>query len=293
MKSVLGDKKTILILLLPAMLLYTLVKLVPVLWSLGLSFFQGDLRGFTFVGLANFSKALEDAELHQAILFTLQYSLVVTAGQILLGYLFALFYVFVLRRSSAFVRALVFFPTVLPSVAVALLFQRFFEVAPQTGPVNSIFNAIGLPSIDWFGAPNTSFVVLVVVALWSSVGFFALLMYAGLVDIPEELLESARIDGANGLQLIRRIVLPLSLPVLLSATIFSFNVTLKVFDTIYALTGGGPGTSTQPLTLYMFKTTFTFQDYGYGATIALVLTLICLCVSLLIFGSARKDRTKA
>lgn len=293
MKSVLGDKKTILILLFPAMLLYTLIKLVPVMWSLGLSFFQGDLRGFTFVGLSNFSKALGDAELHQAILFTLKYSVVVTAGQILLGYLFALFYVFVLRRSSAFVRALVFFPTVLPSVAVALLFQRFFEVAPQTGPVNSIFNAIGLPSIDWLGAPNTSFIVLVTVALWSSVGFFALLMYAGLVDIPEELLESARIDGANGLQLVRRIVLPLSLPVLLSATIFSFNVTLKVFDTIYALTGGGPGTSTQPLTLYMFKTTFTFQDYGYGATIAVVLTLICLSVSLLIFGSARKDRTKA
>ncbi|GAB3754505.1 carbohydrate ABC transporter permease [Microlunatus parietis] len=293
MNSVLADKKTVLILLGPALLCYTLVKLVPVIWSFGLSFFEGNMRGFDFIGLGNFVALFSDVELGNAILFSLKYSVVMTVGQVLLGYLLALFYVFVLRRSSAFVRAIIFFPTVLPTVAVALLFTRLFEVAPQTGPVNAALNLFGISSIDWLSQPDTSFLVIVIMELWGSMGFFAVLLYAGLLDIPEELLESARLDGANGWQLVRRIILPLSAPVLLSAVIFSFNGTLKVFDSVFALTNGGPGTSTQPLTLYMYKTTFTFQDYGYGSTLAVVLTVMCLVVTLVIFGPARKDRTEA
>jgi len=293
MKSVLGNKKTIALLLLPALALYTLVKLVPVLWSFGLSFFEGDLRGFEFVGFDNFIYLFNDPELQSSLWVSAKYALVVTTGQILLGYSLALFYVFVLRKSSPFIRAIIFFPTVLPTVAVALLFKRFFEVAPQTGPVNAILNSFGIPSIDWLGNPDSAFVVIVIMELWGSMGFYSILLYAGLIDIPEELIESARIDGASGFRLIRSIILPLSAPVLLSTLIFSFNVTVKVFDSIYALTSGGPGTSTQPLTLYMYKTTFQFQDYGYGSTLALLLTLISLAVTLVIFGSARRDRTKA
>ena len=293
MKSVLADRKTILLLLIPALLFYTAVRLVPVFWSFGLSFFEGDLRGFDFVGTENFARLFSDKELGQALLMSGKYALIVTIGQVVLGYLLALFYIFVLRKSSAFIRAIIFFPTVLPTVAIALLFKRFFEVAPQTGPVNAILNGFGLPSIDWLGQADSAFIVIVIMELWSSMGFFAILLYAGLIDIPEELIESARLDGATGFQLIKSIVLPLSMPVLLSALIFSFNATIKVFDSIYALTLGGPGTSTQPLTLYMYKTTFSFQDYGYGSTLALLLTVICLVVTLAIFGSARRDRTKA
>lgn len=293
MKSVLGDKKTIALLIIPGLLLYTLVKLVPVLWSFGLSLFSGNLRGFDFVGTGNYERLFNDAEFWSSLGVSLRYAAVVTIGQILLGHALALFYVFVLRKASATIRAIIFFPTVLPSVAVALLFSRFFEAAPQTGPVNSVLNAFGIESVDWLAQPDSAFVVIVVMELWKSMGFFAILLYAGLLDIPEDVIESARIDGASGFRLVRTIVLPLSLPVLLSTLIFSFNITIKVFDSIFALTKGGPGVSTQPLTLYMYKSTFTFQEYGYGSTIAVVLTVICLIVTLLIFGSARKDRTKA
>ncbi|MFC0680179.1 carbohydrate ABC transporter permease [Lysobacter korlensis] len=293
MKSVLGDKKTILILLGPALLLYTAVKLGPVIWSFGLSFFEGNLRGFEFVGVDNFVKLFSDPELLNAIVFSMKYAVIVTICQVLLGYGLALFYVFVLRRSSALIRAIIFFPTVLPTVAVALLFSSFFEIAPQEGPVNGLLSALGMQPIAWLGQADSAFIVIVIMELWSSMGFYAILLYAGLLDIPEDIIESARIDGANGWRLIRSVILPLSLPVLLSSVIFSFNVTLKVFDSVLALTDGGPGTSTQPLTLYMYKTTFTFQDYGYGSTLALVLTIMCLLVTLFIFGSARKDRTKA
>lgn len=292
MKDVLGDRKAIAILLGPALLIFTLVKLVPVMWSFGLTFFQGDLRGFEFVGLDNFAQLFADPTAPEAILFSIKYSLIATVAQIALGYALSLFYVFVLKKASTLVRTLVFFPVVLPTVAVGLLFKRLFEVAPQTGPVNAILNGFGIDSVDWFSSPDSAFVVIIVMDLWRSMGFYAVLLYAGLLDIPEEVIESARIDGARGLKLVRYIIVPLSLPVLLSAVIFSFNATLKVFDSVLALTGGGPGTATTPLTLYMFNTTFTYQNYGYGSTLAFVLTIMCFLVTLLIFKTSRKDLTK-
>ncbi|MFD7770060.1 carbohydrate ABC transporter permease [Streptomyces sp. NPDC059787] len=293
MHRVLGDRRAIAILLGPALLVYSLIMLVPMVWSLGYSFTEGNtIEGFTGNGVANFSRLLDDPAVHDALWFTLKYAVVVTAGQVVAGYLLALLYVFFLKRASALIRTLVFFPVVLPTVAVGLLFQKFFQVAPQTGPVNSLLNAVGIDSIDFFGSAGSAFWVLIVMDIWRSMGFYAVLLFAGLVDIPDEVLESARLDGATGLRLVRHIVLPLSLPVLMSSLIFSINGTLKVFDSIVALTNGGPGTGTTPLTLYMFQTSFTYSDYGYGSTIALLLTVVCLLVSLVVYRVSRRDLTE-
>ncbi|EFC81003.1 carbohydrate ABC transporter permease [Parafrankia sp. EUN1f] len=293
MKDVLGDRRTVLVLLGPALIIYTLVMLVPMLWSLGYTFFDGSvISGFHFTGFDNFTRLFDDPKIGDALFFTVKYAFVITAGQILLGYLLALLYVFALKRASALVRTLVFFPVVLPTVAVALLFQKLFEVAPQTGPVNALLNAAGLSSINWLGDPDNSFAVLAIMDIWRSMGFYAVLLYAGLIDIPDEVIEAARLDGASTWRLIRSIVVPLSFPVLVSSLIFSINGTLKVFDSIYALTGGGPGTATTPLTLAMFRTSFASGDYGYGATIASVLTLLSLLTTLLIFRTSRRDLTQ-
>ncbi|MGW0912481.1 carbohydrate ABC transporter permease [Streptomyces sp. NPDC002784] len=293
MHRVLGDRRAIAILLGPALVVYSLIMLVPMVWSLGYSFTKGNsIDGFTGNGVANFSRLFSDPAVHDALWFTLKYAAVVTVGQVVAGYLLALLYVFFLKRASALIRTLVFFPVVLPTVAVGLLFQKFFQVAPQTGPVNSLLNAVGVDSIDFFGSAGHAFWVLIVMDIWRSMGFYAVLLFAGLVDIPDEILESARLDGASGLRLIRHIVLPLSLPVLMSSLIFSINGTLKVFDSVVALTNGGPGTGTTPLTLYMFQTSFTYSDYGYGSTIALLLTVVCLLVSLVVYRVSRRDLTE-
>lgn len=293
MHRVLGDRRAILLLVGPALLVYTAVMLVPMVWSLGYSFSTGNpLDGFTPAGLANFQRLLDDTAAHDALWFTLKYGVTVTVGQLVAGYLLALLYVFHLRKASALVRTLVFFPVVLPTVAIGLLFQKLFQVAPQTGPVNSVLNVAGLGSVDWFGAGSTAFWVLVGMEIWRSMGFYAVLLFAGLVDIPDEVLESARLDGAAGIRLVRHIVLPLSFPVLVSSLIFSINGTLKVFDSIVALTNGGPGSETTPLTLYMFQTSFTYSDYGYGSTIALLLTVVCLLVTMVVFRASRRDLTK-
>ncbi|WP_207453982.1 carbohydrate ABC transporter permease [Desertivibrio insolitus] len=289
MQSIFGDRKTVLILLGPALLLYTLLKVVPVLWSFGLSFFEGNtLRGFTWVGVDNFVTFLGDDAALQSVWVSVIFSIAATVGQVTLGYLLALLYVFVLRRGSAVVRTVVFFPAILPTVAVALLFKSFVAVGDNQGPVNDLINFFGGESVEVLATTYGTMLTAIVMTLWSSMGFYAVLLYAGLLDIPEDVVESARIDGATGFRLVRHIIVPLSLPILLSSIIFSFNSTLKVFDSLLALNGGGPGTSTAPLTLYMYRTSFEYAEYGYGSTIALVLTLLCLVFTLAVFRSTRR-----
>ncbi|MFD5321374.1 carbohydrate ABC transporter permease [Streptomyces sp. NPDC127098] len=292
MTPVLGDRRAILILLGPALLVYTLVMLVPVIWSFGYTFVTGNaIEGFTFTGLDNFQRLAEDPDVRDALWFTLKYAVCVTVGQIALGYALSLLYVFVLRKSSAIMRTLVFFPVVVPTVAISLLYQKLFQSAPRDGIVNELLVNVGLGSVDWLGSGTTAFLVIVIMDVWRSVGFYGVLIYAGLLDIPGEILESARIDGARAWTLFRHIVLPLSLPILLSSVILSINGTIKVFDSVLALTNGGPGTSNTPLTLYMYRTAFAYGDYGYGSTIALLLTILCFLVTLVIFRSARRDIT--
>jgi raffinose/stachyose/melibiose transport system permease protein len=287
MNKVFGDRKTVLILLLPTLILYVLIKVVPVAWSLGLSFFEGNtLRGFTFVGLQNFSKFFTDPAAIQSLWVSISFAVLATIGQVTLGYLLALLYVFVLRKGSAFVRTAVFFPMVLPTVAIALLFRSLVSVGENQGPVNAVIEFFGGQSIEWLASTIGTMAVALVMTYWSSMGFYAVLLYTGLLDIPDEIIESARLDGASGLRLVRHIVVPLSLPILISSIIFSFNATLKVFDSLLALNNGGPGTSTAPLTLYMYRTAFGYAEYGYGSTIALVLTLLCLVFTLAIFRSS-------
>src|SRR6266480_6631985 len=292
MELLLRDRRTILTFVGPALLVYTLIVLVPVVWSLVYTVFEGNvISGFQFVGLNNFATLIRDQTFWQAVAFTLKYAVVVTIGQVAVGLLLALLYVFYLRNASALVRTLIFFPVILPTVAVAQLYSKLFEIAPQLGLVNSFFQAVHLNGLvqPWLGQAGTAFLVLVIMDIWRSMGFYAVLLYAGLVDVPNELIEAARVDGASGFRLVRRIVLPLMTPILFSSLIFSLNGTLKVFDSVLALTNGGPGQATTPLTLLMYNTAFSNGQYGYGSTIAFALAFMCLLVTLMIFRSARRN----
>ena len=145
MNRVFGDRKTILILLIPPLAIYVLLKVVPVLWSLGLSFFEGNtLRGFEFVGIQNFTTFFTDGAALQSLWVSVELrGRWPRSGRSTLGYLLALLYVFVLRTGSAFVRTAVFFPMVLPTVAVALLFRSLVAVGENQGPVNDVINFFG------------------------------------------------------------------------------------------------------------------------------------------------------
>jgi raffinose/stachyose/melibiose transport system permease protein len=292
MEKMLRDRRAALVLVGPALLIYTLIVLVPVVWSLVYTLLEGNaLSGFQFVGLHNFVLLVNDPTFWQSLVFTLKYAVVVTIGQVVIGLFLALMYVFYLGKASALVRTLIFFPVILPAVAIAQLFSKIFEIAPQYGLVNSLLQSVHLGGWvqPWLGQGGTAFWVIVLMDIWTSMGFYAVLLFAGLVDIPGDILEGARIDGASGWRLVRYIVLPMMTPILFSSFIFSVNGTLKVFASIVALTNGGPGQTTTPLTLYMFNTAFSNGQYGYGSTIATALAIMCLLVTLVIFRSARRD----
>ncbi|HEX6288795.1 MAG TPA: sugar ABC transporter permease [Herpetosiphonaceae bacterium] len=290
MEKVLRDPKAVLVFVGPALLVYALVLLIPIVWSIGYTFFEGSaISGFTFVGFANFVRLMQDRRFWNALWFSTKYMLVVSSGQVLLGLLLALLFHFYLKRASSVVRTLVFFPVVLPTVAVAAIFSKLFAIAPQYGIVNAVLELFGLQAVSWLGRGTTAFWVLAIMDIWRAMGFYAVLLYAGLVDIPGDILEAASLDGAKGWRLVQFIVLPLLVPLLISSLIFSMNGTLKVFDSVLALTNGGPGQATTPLTLYMYRASFQNNQYGYGSTVALMLTLYCLLVSLLAFRFARRD----
>jgi raffinose/stachyose/melibiose transport system permease protein len=294
MDAILRDRRAILVFIGPALLVYTLVLLAPIVWSLVYTVFSGNvISGFKYVGLHNFGTLIHDQAFWTAFEFTLKYGVLVTVLQVGLGLLLSLMFVFYLQRGSALVRTLVFFPVVLPTVAIAQMFAKVFAIAPQYGLVNSALHAMRLDGSiqDWLGQGGSALMVLVLMDVWRSMGFYAVLLYAGLVDISEDILESARLDGASGLRLVRHIVLPLLGPVLFASLIFSINGTLKVFDSVVALTNGGPGQATTPLTLYMFNNAFSFGEYGYASAIATALSIVCLLITLAVFGFARRDAT--
>src|SRR5579864_1246091 len=252
METMLRDRRAALLLVGPSLLIYSLIVLVPVVWSLVYTLFEGNvLSGFQFVGFHNFTLLVSDSSFWQALVFTLKYAVAVTIGQVGIGLLLSLLYVFYLGRASGLIRTLVFFPVVLPTVAVAQLYSKIFEIAPQYGLVNSLLQGVHLNGAiqPWLGQGGTAFWVIVIMDIWRAMGFYAVLLFAGLVDIPGDILEGARIDGASGWRLVRYVVLPLMTPILFSSFIFSINGTLKVFASIVALTNGGPGQTTTPLTL--------------------------------------------
>jgi raffinose/stachyose/melibiose transport system permease protein len=291
-EKVLGDRRAIFLFLTPALLLYSVIMLIPIVWSTGYTFVEGDpISGFEWAGLSNYGQLVGDPVFWQAAAFSAKYAIVATILQVAAGLGLALLYVFVLRKSSALVRTLVFFPIVLPTAAVAQLFAKMFELVPQEGPVNTLTRAFGGTAVDWLGQPDSAFWIIIAMDVWRSMGFYAVLLYAGLVTVPEDVIEAARLDGAHRWSLVRNIVLPSILPVLASALIFSINGSIKVFDSVFALTGGGPNGATTPLTLLMFRTSFNYSEYGYGSTIAMALTIMSLAVTLAIFRSARKDVT--
>lgn len=295
MEKILKDRFAIAVFVLPALVFYLLVFLVPIVWSVVYSFYDGSpISGFKFVGVSNYFKLFDDNGFKASLWFSLKYAVVVSLGQVGLGLLMALIYTFYLDRASALVRTIVFIPVILPTVAVSEMFIKIFETSPQYGLVNALFASLHLDAWvgPWLAHANSAFWVIAIMDIWRAIGFYAILIYAGLIEIPAELIEAAKIDGADGAKLVRHIVLPLLVPVILSSLIFSLNSTLKVFDSILALTDGGPGTSTQPLTLFVFKTAFNYNEYGYGSAVAVVLTLLCLLATVLVLQMARRDPQK-
>lgn len=292
MKKVLGNKKAVLLFVGPPLILYTALVMIPVVWSLYYSLYAGSpgLK-WEFVGLKNYINLFSDKNFLNSLKVNFKYIAVVVVGQVGFGLLMALMFKFWLRRCKTLVRTLVFFPVVLPTVAVGQLFAKIYEIQPNYGLLNSFLSKVGLQNLvqPWIGQEKTALWALCVMDIWVAMGFYSVIFYGALLDIPEDILEAARVDGASGFQLFKRILLPLLWPMVITSVVFSFSGTVKMFESALALTRGGPGAATKSLSMYMYDNAFTYYKVGYASVIAIVIFLICVVGSAIINKFDIKD----
>lgn len=285
MKNVLGNKKAIALFVIPALILYSVIVMLPVLWSTYYSLFEGTpgLK-WEFVGLKNYTKLFTDNNFKDALVVNLKYIAIVMIGQVGLGLCLALFFRFWLKNFKNVVRTLVFFPVVLPTVAVGQLFVKIYEIQPNYGLLNSILANIGLKNLvqPWIGQASTALGSLCAMDIWVAMGFYSVIFYGALLDISGDVIEAARIDGCNSWNLFKKILAPLLRPITITCLVFSFTGTVKMFESSLALTQGGPGNATKSLSMYMYNVSFAYSKVGYGSVIAVFIFLLCIVGSAII-----------
>ena len=282
MEKVLRDKVAILLFVLPAFLIFMFVIFVPIVWTFVYSLFSGmPGLNFKFYGIQNYLDMWSNPQTLNAIRVNWRYILIVTPCQVGFGLMSALMVHFSVKRFKTLSRTLIFIPTILPAVAVAQMFIKMYALMPSHGLVNALLDVVGMGHLAkaWLGTSSTAFGALCVMDVWTAIGFYTVIIYGALVDIPDEIIEAARIDGANSVNLFTRILLPMLKTMLTTCFVFSFTGTLKMFESATALTGGGPGSATTSMTMNMYQNAFKFDQYGYGSTIAIFILLQCLLVT--------------
>ena len=243
---------------------------------------------FTFVGVSNFVTVFHNPQFFGALVNTVELAVGFVVFTNLIGLLFAL----ALNRTLKtryLLRTLIFMPVVLSPVAVSYIWKFIFA---YNGPLNQILGDVGLGSLrhDWLAVPKLALGCVLVVMVWQSIGFVAVVYLAGLTTVPAELEEAAAIDGAGTWRRFRRITLPMIQPSLAIATTLTLIQGLRVFDQVMALTGGGPDNSTQTLATEIYQQSFTYQEFGLGAAMALILTVFILVFTIAQLALTR-DRT--
>lgn len=285
MNKLLSDKKAIWIFMLPSLIMVIGMMYIPIGWTLGYSLFDG-FPGFgsTFVGFANFADLWTDQVFEQSFVITLVYTLIQVSGQVGLGLLLALLLKLGVKRHKDLMKTIVFFPSVIPAIAVAQLFIKIYEIRPQYGLLNSFLALIGRADLvrGWLGETSTALICLCVADIWRFMGFYAVLFYAAIVEIPQDIVEAAKIDGVNTRQMIGHILLPLIFPVIITAVSYCFIGTIKVFEMPYVMTNGGPGYATTLMSLYIYSTAFTYSRYGLGCAMAVTLLVETILITMLI-----------
>jgi multiple sugar transport system permease protein len=264
---------------------------LPMVLALGLGFFNvSGFGAYTFVGLANYQRMFADPLFLGSLETTAKYVAVLVPGLYVSGLGLAL----LVRRPLPFIglfRGMLFLPNVVSLVVVGLIWQ--FLLVDRIGVVNVLLSRIGLGGQSWLGNPDLALGSLLAVTIWFLMGFYMLIFLAGLQEIPRELYDAARIDGAGALRTFRDITLPLLKPTSFFVLLVSLVAAVagpQGFDLVYVMTSGGPANSTNLTTYYIFQQAFQYSNFGYSAAMASFLVLVLLLLSGLLFALTRGGR---
>lgn len=296
----------------PAVVIILLFSIFPLVWSLGISFTDvqrggstsinnaraegSDYNGFLGLGfevtLRNYQRVLEDQRLHTTARNTIFYVVAGVTVQYILGFALAL----LLNqdfRFRGFFRVLFLMPMMMTPVAAAYTGRMMFD--QSLGPVADLFSHISdllaLQSpirVPWMTDAGVAPWTLIIVDSWQWTPFVTLLMLAALQGIPEELYEAARVDGATGWQIFWRITFPILLPISVTVVLIRGLEIFKIIDIIVIITGGGPGSSTESLTMYIKDTALQFGNFGYAAAISYTLLVLVIAFTTAILGFSRR-----
>lgn len=263
----------------PALLLFAFVVLVPSARGVYYAFTDWDGLDphFRFIGLDNFADMFRDADATQAVWHTLLIAVSITVVQNAVGLLLALG-VNSAIKSRNLLRVLLFAPAVITPIVTAYLWRNL--LGPD-GAVNSLLEAVGLGGWrqDWLGSPNLALWAVVAVIVWQFAGYSMVIFLAGLQSVPQEVHEAAALDGAGPVRRFWSVTRPLLAPAFTINLMLSIIGGIKLFDQVYALTGGGPGHATDTLSTLIYKDAFTLGEFGYSIALAVVLTIIVAIAS--------------
>jgi ABC-type sugar transport system permease subunit len=277
---------------LPALIVYFVFLVYPALSSLFFSFTDWDGLSPTYnvVGLDNYTTMFSDPVVIQAMINNVIWTVVTIVVPVVIGLLLAI----ALNgkvRGKPVLRLLFYMPAVLPLVAVASIWGWLYD--PQLGAINAALRAIGLDFLaqPWLGQDSTALAAVMVPAIWLRVGFPMLLYLAALQGINADMYEAATVDGASRWQQFWFITMPSLKPAHYIVIALSLIDSFKVFDLIYAMTYGGPGTATQVMGTWMYFNVFQYYQAGYGTAIAVVITVIAIAVSIPYVRSQTKEHS--
>lgn len=282
MKSVFSNRRAIALFVIPTLIIYIAIVLVPVFVSGYYSTLRWDGIGEkVFIGLDNYKQLISDTRFFNSVKNSGLFAVVSIFIQLPLSLVLAL----ILSshvKGEKFYRTVYFIPVIISTVVIGQLWVKIYNA--DYGLLNAFLNAVGLSgwAQDWLGQKSTALICAFIPILWQYVGYHMLLMYAGAQGISKEIYEAAQIDGATKFQIATRITIPLIKPVLKVCVMFSLIGALKVFDLIYVLTNGGPFFSTEVPSTYMYTTIFDSFQYGYGSSMSVFIILECLVFTVLI-----------
>lgn len=282
MEKALRSKRAICFFTFPALIWFLAIVLVPVLQSAYFSFLDWD--GFTqakWVGLTNYIEMFQNKLFWKSIGNTL----VLAAGSVFIQLPLAMVLALILAsgvKGERFYRTIYFIPVLVSSTIISQLWTKIYH--PRYGMLNTVLDMLHLEQFkhEWLGDAATALIAVLIPMVWQYIGYHMLLFYSAVKSISPDIIEAAKVDGANNIQTSVRVILPQIISMIRASTIFAIIGSLKSFDLIYILTAGGPLHSTEVPTLQMYTYIFTNRDYGAASSIAVFLIAECLVLTLIV-----------
>lgn len=282
-------RREYLVFILPMVLYVGVMSVFPVAKSFQLSLTDKDLLSRepgTYIFLDNYRVLMEQPVFWQVLGNTAVFVIGSVALQFVLGFGLAL----LLRKDlpvTAVIRSVLLLTWVVPGIITGFTWQWIFQ-SERYGLFNFLLVSVGLPPVGWLYAPTPAMIALLVGNVWRGVSFHMIIQLAGLQTIADELYEAAHVDGAGGIQSFLRITLPLMRFSILISWIYGSILTFGVFDIVEALTGGGPGRTTETLSLHIYHTAFRQYRMGRGASLSVIMFLINLGLTLFYIALLRR-----